>query len=80
MCLVFSILIILRRIEDISPNELLAKEFTMQGQKTSLTAYQNLVRNLRNKDSNRDIFHLPALRNPFWKVRHLVFKTILQAH
>lgn len=26
-----------------------------------------------NKDSNLDIFHLHALINPFWKIRHLVF-------
>lgn len=80
MCLIFSILKILRRIKDISPNEPLATKLIMQGQKTSLTAYENSVRKLMNKDSDLDIFHFPALRNPFWKIRHLVFKIILSVY
>lgn len=80
MSLVFSILIILRRITEISPNELLATKLTMQGQKTLRTAYEIFVRKLTDKDSNLDIFHLPSLRNPFLRIRHLVFKSILSAH
>lgn len=65
ICSGFSPPIILTRIKAISPNELLATKFTIQGQKILLTIQENILRKLMNKDNNLDIFHLHALINPF---------------
>lgn len=77
ICSGFSLQIILTRIKAISPNDLLATKFTIQGQKILMTAYEKILRKLMNKDI--DIFHLHALINPLWKIRRLVFTITLLA-